>query len=206
MLAKEHWDQIYRTKPATEVSWFQPEPALSLRWIMAATDQRARVIDVGGGASLLVDRLLDNGYENVAVLDISQVALDSAKRRLGERAAKVRWINADITAAPNLGNFDLWHDRGVFHFLTDADDRRKYIETAARTIVPGGTMILATFAPNGPQRCSGLNVQRWSGTTLSTELAPRFRIVEETTEVHLTPQGTPQEFAYSRFVRRHDGN
>jgi len=204
MLKKEHWEQVYQTKSATELSWFQPEPALSLRWIVAATDRHARVIDVGGGASLLVDRLLDKGYDNVAVLDISHIAIESARRRLGKHAARVRWIEGDITAAPDLGSFDAWHDRAVFHFLTDASDRRKYIQTAARTIVPDGTLIIATFAPNGPQRCSGLDVQRWDGRMLATELGKPFALIEETNETHLTPQGKPQEFAYARFVRQRD--
>jgi hypothetical protein len=150
---------------------------------------------------MLVDRLLDAGYENLAVLDISSTALRSAQQRLATRAAKVRWIEADITARPELGQYDVWHDRAVFHFLTSPIDRRHYIDTAASTLAAGSTLIIATFAPSGPQRCSGLDVQRWEGEALSRELGERFGLVQELRETHITPQGKLQDFAYARFRR-----
>ena len=159
---KEHWEAVYESKGETEVSWYQAEPHLSLELITSVAPARdGRIIDVGGGASVLVDRLLDLPFKEIAVLDISETALGKARARLGERAKRVRWVVADVTEALDLGTFDIWHDRAVFHFLTDAADRRKYVELARQTVPRGGHLIVASFADEGPKRCSGLNVCRY---------------------------------------------
>jgi SAM-dependent methyltransferase len=199
---KAHWEGVYTTKGETEVGWFQPDPALSLELIQSVAPGRGRVIDVGGGASLLVDRLLDSEFEQVAVLDISGAALDKARARLGGRANSVHWIEADVTSVGSVDEFDLWHDRAVFHFLTDPDDRRRYLELAERTVPPGGHLIVATFAPEGPTRCSGLEVCRYDARSLAAELGDAFSLVREATENHVTPHGTPQAFFYGVFRRQ----
>jgi SAM-dependent methyltransferase len=157
---KAHWEGIYSSKSEQEVSWFQPDPSRSLELIRAALPEGGRVIDVGGGMSRLVDRLLDAGFARVSVLDISLAALNAAQLRLGERASSVQWIESDVTTAEHVGELDVWHDRAVFHFLTDPADRRRYVELAERSLSPGGALILATFARDGPTQCSGLDVCR----------------------------------------------
>jgi len=159
-----------------------------------------RVIDVGGGTSQLAERLLDRGYA-VTVLDISQAAIDRARQRLGARATKVIWMVADVTAGPDLGTFDLWHDRAVFHFLTEFEDRASYATLLARTIPIGGHAMIATFAPDGPEKCSGLEVRRYDGRALAAELGPRFQLVKSVPELHRTPWNAPQSFQYSLFER-----
>jgi SAM-dependent methyltransferase len=196
-----HWETVYSNKSETEVSWYQPSPDVSLQLISKVSAPHARVIDVGGGASTLVDHLLERDLEAVAVLDISPVALEKAKTRLGERAAKVRWIVADVTAAPEIGEFDVWHDRAVFHFLTEARDRQAYVELATRSVRAGGHVIIGTFALDGPDRCSGLAVRRYDATALQAELGAGFSLVEEIAETHLTPWGKPQQFVYGLFRR-----
>src|SRR5579871_955406 len=161
MERKDHWERVYSTKGEREVSWFQEEPTLSLKLIRAVSPATGRVVDVGGGASVLVDRLLDLGFDRLTVLDISGEALARARARLGERAERVRWVEADVTAVESLGEFDVWHDRAVFHFLTEPGDRRKYVELARRSVPSGGHVIIATFAPSGPPKCSGLDVCRY---------------------------------------------
>jgi SAM-dependent methyltransferase len=200
---REHWEAVYRTKGETDVSWFQDDPRLSLELVTAfAPADGGRIIDVGGGASLLVDRLLDLTFERIAVLDISEAALSKARSRLGERARRVKWIVADITEAESLGTFDVWHDRAVFHFLTDAADRRKYVELARRTIPVGGHLIIATFADDGPKRCSDLDVCRYNAKTMGTELGEGFSLVIDARETHTTPWRTSQAFFYGVFRRQ----
>lgn len=199
---KSHWEGIYTTKNETEVSWFQPNPALSLELIRSVTPGRGRVIDVGGGASLLVDRILDSGFERVAVLDISGAALDKAKARLGARANSVLWIETDVTLAGSVGKFDVWHDRAVFHFLTDAEDREKYVGLARRTVPRGGSLIIAAFADRGPERCSGLGVRRYNADSLRAEFGG-FSLVRSASETHKTPWGSLQSFFYGVFTRDH---
>jgi 2-polyprenyl-3-methyl-5-hydroxy-6-metoxy-1,4-benzoquinol methylase len=198
-----HWEAIYTTRDEREVSWFQPDPGLSLDFIRAVAPEAGRVIDVGGGASLLVDRLLDSGFEHVAVLDISRATLEKAKARLGERASRVRWIQADVTTVASVGEFDVWHDRAAFHFLTDPADRRRYVALAERSLPPGGHLIVATFAREGPSRCSGLEVCRYDARSLGAELGQTFSLVREATETHITPRGSPHAFFYGVF-RRHE--
>jgi len=199
---KVHWEGVYTAKREREVSWFQEDPALSLELIRAVSPARGRVIDVGGGASALVDRLLDSGFEHVAVLDISRSALDKARARLDERANAVRWIEADVTMAEDLGEFDVWHDRAVFHFLTHPADRQRYVKLARRSISPGGHLIIASFAGDGPKRCSGLDVCRYNAASLAAGLGEGFSLVREARETHLTPWGSPQAFFYGVFRRQ----
>src|SRR3954467_8470838 len=160
---KDHWEHVYSTKAETGVSWYQDEPRLSLVLIgSVAPADGGRIIDVGGGASVLVDRLFDLPFGEIAVLDISETALGKAKARLGERAERVRWVVADVTEGPELGAFDVWHDRAVFHFLTDPDDRRSYVELARQTVPLGGHLVIATFADDGPKQCSNLDFCRYN--------------------------------------------
>jgi len=190
---KEHWERVYSTKGGTGVSWYQREPHLSLEFIRAvAPTTGGRVIDIGGGASVLVDRLLDLAFEKIAVLDISETALGEARARLGMRAGRVEWIVADVTEAQDVGRFDVWHDRAVFHFLTEAADRRKYSELARRTVPEGGHLIVATFAEDGPPNCSGLNVCRYNADSLGCAIGPGFRLVRAAREVHTTPWKSSQ--------------
>ena len=197
---KAHWDAIYTMKSPEEVSWFQASPELSLALIAATgVGKDARIIDVGGGASVLVDRLLDAGFTQVTVVDLSRAALARAKERLGEGAGRVTWLEMDITEATLSGPVDVWHDRAVFHFLTDVGDRRKYRQVAEAAVRPGGHVILATFALEGPPRCSGLEVQRYSPVSLQHELGDRFELVETRQEIHTTPAKAQQAFLYCRF-------
>ncbi len=202
MDAKSHWEEVYRTRAATDVSWYQAHPAASLKLIAASQlPLDAAVIDVGAGDSLLVDRLLDAGYMRLTVMDISGAALSRAQHRLGERAHLVTWLEVDVMELPPCGPFDLWHDRAVFHFLTDAAARRRYISRVSERLRLGGHLVLATFAPSGPPRCSGLEVRRYGPEELRAELGERFQLVEAFEDVHRTPRGVRQPFFYSRWVK-----
>lgn len=196
---QEHWETVYASKGDAELSWTQAEPATSLSLIAEACSAD-RVIDVGGGTSLLAERLLDRGYA-VTVLDISQAAIDRARLRLGDLASEVDWMVADVTAGPDLGTFDVWHDRAVFHFLAAAADRAAYVALLARSIPVGGHAVIATFALDGPGKCSGLDVRRYDSSALAAELGPRFRLLKSVPELHSTPWNTPQSFQYSLFER-----
>lgn len=199
---KRHWENVYGKKAEHEVSWFQAEPATSLA-LMArcGVEKNAAVIDVGGGESRLVDRLLDGGYTDVTVLDLSARALDVTRERLGPRANGVQWIVADITAWTPPRRYRLWHDRAVLHFLADAGDRRAYVRALLAALEPGGWAIVASFALDGPERCSGLPVVRYSPETLAAELGGELRLVESVREEHRTPGGAIQRFQFSRFQR-----
>lgn len=197
-----HWQNVYATKSETEVSWFQASPAISLEMIRAASpDRAAAIIDIGGGASRLVDALLQDGYRNLAVLDLSANALDVAKKRIGAAASTVDWIVADATTWRPAKAWDVWHDRAAFHFLTDPRDRAAYVERLRSAVAPGGHVIIATFAPDGPEKCSGLPVQRHDSASLSAELGPEFELVETRSETHHTPWHSTQAFQFSRFRR-----
>jgi SAM-dependent methyltransferase len=198
---RAHWDAAYTAKDDTQVSWHQPNPARSLALIKSAAPSSASVIDVGGGASRLTDALLAEGYADLTVLDISQVALQRTKTRLGDLAGKVTWIAADITQWRPMRTWDVWHDRAVFHFLTDPGSQDAYLAALTRATVPGSTAILAMFALEGPERCSGLPVQRYSPQTLATRLGPDFRLYAQDAEIHRTPLGTAQAFSYAAFRR-----
>ena len=195
---KTHCDAVYRTKAPQAVSWYRPHLERSLTLIRrAAPDLSASIVDIGGGESTLVDDLLALGYPDVTVLDVSATAIEVAKRRLGALAQRVTWIVADITAAVlPAERYDVWHDRAVFHFLTDSAQREAYVRQVARSMKPGGHVIVATFGPEGPTKCSGLDVVRYDADSLHGEFGPRFRLVEHTTELHETPFGTTQQFLY----------
>jgi SAM-dependent methyltransferase len=199
---REHWERLYATRGEHEVSWFEAVPDVSLRLMDAAgltTD--TCVLDVGGGDSRLIDQLIARGLRCLAVLDVSTAALQRARHRLGDAAGIPRWIAADVTGDWSLEPVDIWHDRAVFHFLTDAADRAAYVRQLRRTLTPGGTAIIATFALDGPATCSGLPVLRYSPATLATELGERFRLLESVAHGHQTPSGGRQSLQYSRFVR-----
>ena len=195
----EHWNSIYQTKAATDVSWYESDPQISLELIITASSLHGRVIDVGGGASRLVDRLVAIGFESVTVLDISEIALEHAKARLGAQAAQVHWIEGDICQIAVLPPCDVWHDRAVFHFLTEPNERRKYVDLVTRTVRSGGHVIIGTFAVDGPLKCSGLEVCRDDAGTLSHELGPRFKLVRKLSRTHLTPTSKPQQFFFGLF-------
>ncbi|MGP0060409.1 MAG: class I SAM-dependent methyltransferase [Beijerinckiaceae bacterium] len=199
---RTHWDKVYATKAETEVSWFQENPAPSLDLIrsMGAT-AKTSIIDVGGGASRLVDVLLDEGFGAVTVLDLSENALAAAKARLGPRSNKVRWLAADVTTWEPAETYDLWHDRAAFHFLTEAADHAAYAQRVARAVRPGGHVIIGTFAPDGPERCSGLPVLRHDAGSISAVLGGGFELIDTRRHDHLTPGGTVQRFQFSSFRR-----
>ena len=198
MNQKKHWETIYQTKEVHTVSWFQPEARESLDLITRyAPDRTAPIIDVGGGASVLVDDLLSAGYTDLTVLDVSETALEISRQRLGDAAARVKWIVADVRDAPlPERTYTVWHDRAVFHFLTDATDRQAYVDQVQRTVRPGGYVLVATFAEDGPKTCSGLPVVRYSAESLHSEFGPAFRIVTSEHEDHHTPAGREQSFLY----------
>lgn len=205
MERKQHWESVYAMKTPTEVSWYQTHAAKSLEFIRrTGVDTSARIIDVGGGASTLVDDLLADGFRNLTILDVSSAALEAPRQRLGARAAQeVEWIEADITQAVlPRHHFDLWHDRAVFHFLVDAEDRRRYVSAANEALKPGGHIIVATFAPDGPLRCSGLEVVRYSPEELHAEFGDAFELIESHEESHRTPFDTTQKFTYCLFRKR----
>lgn len=198
---KNHWEDVYQKKNPDEVSWTQEKPATSLDLIHSfGLDKSARIIDIGGGDSKLVDFLLEEGYENITVLDISAKALDKAKARLGERAARVKWIVSDITEFDTPGEYDIWHDRATFHFLTTTAQIDKYIDIAASKVK--GFMSIGTFSHNGPEKCSGLMIKRYSEDELTASLHRAFDKLECITEDHTTPFGTVQNFLFCSFKRR----
>lgn len=197
-----HWDAAYGSKAPEQLSWFQERPGSSLDLLArAGLGPESALVDVGGGASRLVDGLLDAGLRHLTVLDLSAVALGQARARLGARRAGVSWVVGDVTTWRPPRTFDLWHDRAVFHFLVEPEDRRRYAEVMRGALAPGGQAVLGTFASDGPERCSGLPVARWEPEALAAELGPAFRLVEALREAHLTPGGKVQRFQFSRFLR-----
>lgn len=199
---KQHWERVYAQRAPEQVSWYQPRPERSLALIEHAVQEAgARIIDVGGGASTLVDCLLERGFEQPAVLDLSAQAIARAQRRLGARARAVRWFEADVTAFEPPQQWDVWHDRAVFHFLTDEGDRRAYAAVLRRALAPAGQVVISTFGAQGPVRCSGLDVVRYSAESLAAALGPGLALREQALESHRTPAGATQEFLYCRFAR-----
>ncbi len=197
-----HWENVYQSKSSTEVSWYEPAPKQSLDLILeAAGEKRGRVIDVGGGQSFLVDRLLDAGFKQVAILDISSAAIEATKARLGERASHVEWMVADITQAESLGAFDIWHDRAVFHFITDPDDRERYMKLLKRSLPIGGHFVIGTFAKGGPEKCSGLPIRQYDFDTMQAALGSSFNPVKCIEYLHTTPSGKPQQFFFGVYKR-----
>jgi len=198
MSESEHWDAVYRHKSPDQASWYRPHLERSIKFIDdAALPKDAAIIDVGGGTSTLVDDLLDRGYSNITVLDISMTAIASAKERLALRAGAVTWMVADITQVELPEHrYHFWHDRAVFHFLRDEAARRRYVAAARRALKPGGHIIVAAFGPSGPERCSGLEVMRYGAEELHAEFGGAFKKVASCSEVHTTPWGSEQEFVY----------
>jgi len=194
----EHWERVYTTKSDAEVSWHREHLDNSLRMILnTGAGSEAAVIDVGGGSSTLVDDLLNNGFVNVTVLDISTSALERSRARLGKREEMVEWIGGDVTAIElPQSHFDVWHDRAVFHFLTDPEDRRAYVDLVNSSVKPGGHIIVASFGISGPTKCSGLDVVRYDPEMMHGEFGPGFELVDSMTETHETPVGTTQDFVY----------
>ena len=203
MQSKQHWESVYAGNPADRVSWYQPHAALSMRLIAeAGIAPDGEIIDVGGGASTLVDDLLDAGHRAITVLDLSGAALATAKARLGPREGAIRWIEGDVTRVELARHrYDLWHDRAVFHFLTDPADRAAYRAQVLRAVKPGGHVVMATFAEDGPSECSGLPVRRYSPGRLHAEFGAAFELLEHRREEHRTPSGARQAFVYC-FCRR----
>jgi SAM-dependent methyltransferase len=200
---RAHWQDVYRRKDETEVSWYRPHLDASLRLIDAtAVSRDAHILDVGGGASTLVDDLLDRGFRSVSVLDVSGEALERARRRLGSKADRASWIEADLLEAELPAEaIDVWHDRAVLHFLVDESDRKSYARQLLHAVKPGGHVILATFAPDGPRRCSDLPVQRCGAGDLQELLGGSFTLQRSFVDLHETPAGTPQPFTYCWFQR-----
>ena len=195
---KAHWEKVYRTRRPNEVSWYRPHLEVSLQLIEEAAPNRdAQIIDVGGGESTLVDDLLTRGYRNLTVLDVSSTALDVAKQRLGESAHVITWLCGDVTTiALARHKYDVWNDRAVFHFLTEPPDRAAYVRQVAHAVKSGGHVIVATFGPEAPTQCSGLNVVRYDASALHSEFGTRFQLVKHRTELHQTPSGSIQQFTY----------
>jgi len=200
--ARAHWEKLYQSTAPTELSWYQPVPQRSLELILATgVPPDAPVIDVGGGASTLVDHLLKARFRDITILDIAPRALDAARARLGPAAAPVQWIAADITEFAPLRRYALWHDRAVFHFLVDAAGRRRYVDVLRAALAPGGHLVLASFGPKGPKRCSGLEVQPYSADRVSAELGAGFHLAQSLVEDHITPRGRRQQFLYGWWKR-----
>ncbi|MGE0548865.1 MAG: class I SAM-dependent methyltransferase [Kofleriaceae bacterium] len=198
MDAKGHWERVYRTKRPDEVSWYQPHLDVSLDLIKKTVhDLDARIVDVGGGEATLVDDLLAAGYRRVDVLDLSETALEVARQRLGDCRGTVGWLRGDVTSYPFEAHaYDLWHDRAVFHFLVEPAQREAYVRQALRAVKPGGHVIVATFGPEGPVQCSGLDVVRYDANTLHDQFGAEFQLVDHQLEKHTTPMGSVQQFVY----------
>jgi 2-polyprenyl-3-methyl-5-hydroxy-6-metoxy-1,4-benzoquinol methylase len=200
--AKTHWEKVYAAKTPDQISWYRPHLDVSLSLIeRAAGGVSASIIDVGGGESTLVDDLLARGYQNITVLDISQAAIDVTKQRLKEVADRIHWITADVTTVELAQDtYDVWHDRAVFHFLASAEKRRAYINAVLRAVKRGGHVIVSIFGPEGPSKCSGLEVMGYDADSLHHQFGARFHLVESSSELHHTPFGTMQQFLYCLFI------
>lgn len=203
MHMQQHWEKVYETKASNQVSWFRPhlETSLALIERAASGNLEAAIIDVGGGASTLLDDLIERGYRNIAVLDISQAALAVARIRLGKAGEAVQWLHADVTKVSlPAQSIDVWHDRAVFHFLTAPDSRQAYVNAVIQAVKPGGHVIVSTFGPEGPAKCSGLDVMRYDAAALHAEFGAHFRLLESSKELHQTPFGTTQQFLYCHCI------
>ncbi|MCP4882841.1 MAG: class I SAM-dependent methyltransferase [Flavobacteriales bacterium] len=200
---KSYWENIHQNKALTDSGWYQSIPESSLQLIAASKiSKKARIIDVGGGDSLLVDHLLRFGYENITVLDISKQAIKKTKKRLGELAEKVHWICADITSFDSDATFDLWHDRACFHFLTNQQELKLYTQKAVQSISQDGAMIVGTFSKTGPSKCSGLPIKQYDASTLEKLVSGEFEIIENFNSVHMTPSNVKQNYVFCRFKRK----
>lgn len=203
MSREEHWEQVYSSKPTEDLGWFAPHLQTSFSWITElGMSLEAPIIDVGGGASTLVDDLLDAGYRSITVLDLSRLALSLAKTRLANNADAVSWIAGDVTVTElPVARFELWHDRAVFHFLTEPEQQRKYRHQLLKALKPDGHLIIGTFAPEAPPKCSGLPVQRYSSERLESTLGDKFELQRQHNELHITPGGVEQMYLYCQFRR-----
>jgi SAM-dependent methyltransferase len=201
MSQKNHWEKVYSSKLSEKLGWYKPHLQTSLTWIKKLSlDADAPIIDVGGGASTLVDDLLDAGYRSITVLDISEKALSSAKARLGKKAELATWLDGDITSVDlPTHQYELWHDRAAFHFLTELDQQRIYRDKLLKALKPGGHLIIGTFAPEAPPECSGLPVQRYSQEQLHDTLGEEFELLGHRKEQHITPGGVEQMYLYCHF-------
>lgn len=200
---KKHWEEVYQTKDLTEVSWYQPTPETSLHFINELKlSKTANIIDIGGGDSFLVDHLLELGYQNVTVLDISAAAIQRAKKRLGKRADHVKWIVSDAANFQPTEAYDCWHDRATFHFLTDNQEISSYVETAYNHIRPTGFMVIGTFSLQGPKKCSGLDVKQYSEHSMTERFKHEFEKIKCITVDHPTPSGSIQNFVFCSFKRK----
>jgi len=198
-----HWDDVYGRKESNEVSWYQEVPEKSLALVVGAgVSTQDAIIDIGGGASTLVDHLLDAGYVDVSVLDLAEAAFDHSRRRLGERAATVEWLLSDVTHFEPQRLYRLWHDRAAMHFLTDTADRERYVDVLLKSLEPGGHAVIATFGPEGPPKCSGLEIRRYTIGMLEEQLGPDFELQFHELDDHQTPMGATQQFLYSWWTRR----
>lgn len=201
----DHWENVYASKGENQVSWFQETPAISLELIgLAGAVPGSGIIDIGGGASRLVDCLVSRGYEDVTVLDLSEAALAAARSRLGEIGGRVTWVAADVTIWEPSRTYDIWHDRAAFHFLTEREDQAAYVARLRRAVRPGGHAIIGTFAPDGPERCSGLLVSRYDAPGLAATLGRSFELIDARRHEHVTPWGATQKFQFSTFRRGQD--
>ena len=199
---KKHWENIYQTKDLKDVSWYQPTPTTSLDFLKQFNiPTTAKIIDIGGGDSFLVDNLLDLGYTDITVLDISAASLDRAKQRLGDRATKVKWIVADAATFKPTEQYDFWHDRAAFHFLTQEQEITNYIDTIQKSIKPTGALVIGTFSEQGPKKCSGIEIKQYSETTMTERLKKFFEKVKCITVDHMTPFDTIQNFIFCSFKK-----
>jgi trans-aconitate methyltransferase len=197
-----HWENVYTTKGEKEVSWFQENPAPSLELIaLTGLSEDAAIIDIGGGASRLVDDLIGRKFRRLTVLDLSGAALGAARKRLGDSGAGIQWVIADVTKWEPTQTYDLWHDRAAFHFLTDHADQSAYVDRLKKAVKPGGYVIIGTFAPDGPERCSGLPIMRHDANTLAMTLGRDFVLTNTRQHDHATPWGAIQRFQFSTFRR-----
>jgi SAM-dependent methyltransferase len=199
---REHWDEIYRNKPPSKTTWYAPHLDRSLALIRETVpDRSAAIIDIGGGGSTLIDDLLADGYRDVTVLDLSAEAIEASRQRLGAAAERVCWLADDITSIElDRERYELWHDRAAFHFLVEAEQRRAYVRQLSTALKPGSHAVIATFGPQGPERCSGLATRRYDADSLQAEFGPDFRLIESAIENHQTPFGTAQQFLYCHFM------
>jgi ubiquinone/menaquinone biosynthesis C-methylase UbiE len=199
---KKHWENIYTTKELCDVSWYQPTPSTSLEFIKQFNiGTTAKIIDVGGGDSFLVDNLLEMGYQDITVLDISSASLDRAKQRLGDKAGKVKWIVADAATFQPTEQYDFWHDRAAFHFLTQDNEINNYIDTIRQNLKPTGVLVIGTFSENGPKKCSGIEIKQYSEITMTERLQKFFKKVKCITVDHKTPFDTIQNFIFCSFKK-----
>lgn len=199
---KLHWENIYTKKLPQEVSWYQQEPTISLEIIQNFSDKNARIIDIGGGMSVLIDHLLGAGYSNLALLDISNKAIEHVKKRLSDQASQIEWFEKDITEFVPPHPYDIWHDRAVFHFLTDVKSRQLYVNALKNAVKSGSHIIIAAFAKDGPKKCSGLDIVRYDNSSIQHELGDEFILLDNQFETHITPAGTEQRFIYFIFQRK----